>query len=106
MKWLMIMATLALPGCMNIAASLERENTNVLEIREASDCVPIIFGLAYGTATLEGALAEEVPTTESMQPRNKNVTRTYQKISKIRRVQLHDYSFLMFGARCVEVVGE
>lgn len=76
-----------LGGCMNITTSIQPENTAVREIWEASDCVPIILGLAYGTATVEGALAE-------------------QMVTKIRRVQLHDYHFLVAGARCVEVVGE
>ena len=105
MKWLLMATTLLLTGCMNIAASIQPENATVPEIREGSDCVPIIFGFAYGTATLEGALSEEVRTIESVRSNGK-VKSNLQKISKIRRVQLHDYSLLMFGARCVEVVGE
>lgn len=92
-------------GCMNITASLLPEHADVAQLREASDCVPIILGFAYGSATLEGALSEAVQTIESLKP-GANVESTPQKISKIRRVQLHDYQFLMFGARCVEVVGE
>lgn len=88
-----------LSGCINVTASLQPENANVPEIREASDCVPIIFGFSYGTATLVNALAEEVTLINNYQVPK-------QKIQKVRRVQLHDYQFLFFGARCVEVVGE
>lgn len=107
MSTLNVALLLSLPGCMNIAASLQPEDASVQEIRESSDCVPIIFGFAYGRATLEGALSEAVPTIESMQTYSKvKVKPTPQTLSKIRRVQLHDYQVLMFGARCVEVVGE
>ena len=50
----------AFSGCMNIAASLQPEDKAVKEERRASDCIPIIFGFSYGTATVEEALTEEV----------------------------------------------
>lgn len=86
-------------GCMNITASTQREDASVSALREVSDCVPIIFGLAYGTATVETALAQKAQLIE-------NYNAPWQPIAKVRRVQLHDYQFLLFGARCVEVVGE
>jgi hypothetical protein len=109
---LAIMVLLLSAGCMNMAASLQPEDAAVPATREASDCVPIIFGFAYGTATLDEALAEAVLATSEKWTgqQNKNlksaVRPTPQKITKIRRVLLHDYSIFMFGARCVEVVGE
>ena len=110
MPTLILLALLGfLTGCINIAASLERQDMSVAETREASDCVPIIFGLSYGRASLEGALSEEVaPIGSGMvsNPRQKPAIVPRQKITKIRRVQLHDYQFLFFGARCVEVIGE
>jgi len=102
MRWLVILGIVLLPGCMNITARTQPEDTSIQEIREASDCVPIILGFAYGSATLEGALAEDVWTTAGRH--DYNIPK--QKIAKVRRVQLHDYQFLFFGARCVEVVGE
>ena len=112
MSWLLIPVALLLTGCMNIAASLQPEDASVPVVREVSDCVPIILGFSYGTATLEEALAEEVrpinekfKSVESKKPRIQDLS-VPQKITKIRRVLLHDYQFLMFGARCVEVVGE
>ncbi len=92
-------AVLLCAGCMNITASLQPENASVPELREASDCVPIVFGLSYGSATLEGALKHKVQTSEGYDA-------PWKPIVNVRRVQLHDYQFLFFGARCVEVVGE
>lgn len=86
-------------SCMNITASLQPENASVPELREVSDCVPIFLGLSYGSATLEGALKRKVQTSEGYDA-------PWKPIVNVRRVQLHDYQFLFFGARCVEVVGE
>jgi hypothetical protein len=84
---------------MNITASLQPENASVPEIRIASDCVPIILGFAYGRVSVERALVEKAELISDF-------TVPYQTLTKIRRIQLHDHQFLMFGARCVEVVGE
>jgi hypothetical protein len=98
---LSVILLLSLTGCINIAASLQPEDASVPAIRAASECVPILFGLSYGQATVEGALAQHVRPIAS-----RTTTDPAQPISKVRRVQLHDYQILMFGARCVEVVGE
>ena len=109
---LAIMVLLLSAGCMNMAASLQPEDQAVPDVREVSDCVPIIFGFAYGTATLDEALAEKVLSKsekwQSIEKKNQKEKErlTPQYITKIRRVLLHDYSIFMFGARCVEVVGE
>ena len=91
--------TLLTAGCMNITASVQPENTSVPELRESSDCAPIIFGLAYGSASVDVALKTKVQTLAGYDA-------PWQPIVNVRRVQLHDYQFLFFGARCVEVVGE
>jgi len=86
-------------GCMNITASTQPENASVPALRESSDCVPIFFGLSYGTATVDTALKEKVQSIHGYDE-------PWTPIVNVRRVQLHDYQFLFFGARCVEVVGE
>lgn len=91
--------TLLTTGCMNITASMQPENASVPELRESSDCVPIFFGLSYGTATVDAALKKKVQTTAGYDA-------PWKPIVNVRRVQLHDYQFLFFGARCVEIVGE
>ena len=89
-------------GCMNMTASLQPENASVPEIREASDCVPIILGFAYGHVSIDKALKNKADHnyiyTGRLEPA--------RPITNIRRIQIHDYQFLFFGARCVEVVGE
>lgn len=99
MKRLLIVVALTVPGCMNITASLQPENASVPEIREASDCIPIILGFAYGRASVDRALTDKAELISDF-------TAHSQTLTKIRRIQLHDYQFLGFGARCVEVVGE
>lgn len=100
MRWFLLGGPLLLlTGCMNIVASLQPENASVPEIRMASDCVPIIFGFAYGRASVDRALMDKAELIHDF-------TAPTQTLTKIRRIQLHDHQFLMFGARCVEVVGE
>lgn len=93
-------AMLLCAGCMNITARVTPEQTEVPAVRESNDCVPILFGLSYGIATVEKALATKVIRLADAYdgPR--------ARIEKVRSIALHDYQFLFFGARCVEVVGE
>ena len=79
-------------GCINTTLSLQAENERVPERAVASDCIPIILGLSVGQASVEGALVK--------------ATRGFLTPTSIRRVQLHEYMLLGFGARCVEVVGQ
>ena len=93
------MLALLCNGCMNISASLQPENAGVQGLRESSDCMPIIFGFAYGVATVEGAMAEKAPLI-------KNYNEPHAIITRVKSISLHDYTFLFFGARCIEIVGE
>ena len=105
MKWYILVLPVLFTGCINITASLQPENTSVKEVLLASDCVPIILGFGFGNASLEGALAQEGTKGRSIWTLDVEPSQT-QKLTKIRRVQLHDQQFLFFGERCVEVVGE
>lgn len=86
---------LSLSACINITTRLPPEDTTVQALREAEDCVPIIFGLAYGTISAETASLDYFSPTA-----------TPQKIAKVRRVELRDWQFLFFGERCIRVIGE
>lgn len=99
MKWFLVLGLPLLSSRINITASLQPENTTLAGTYVSSDCVPIILGFAYGSASLEGALANESHVVSDYHSIAPNIT-------KIRRVQLHDHVFLGFGARCIEVVGE
>ena len=95
----LIFCSLLFTGCMNITTSLQPENASVLAVSKASDCVPIIFGFAYGRASVEGALASAAEDLHDWQ-------KSAPKITKVRRVDLFELSILMFGTRCVEVIGQ
>ena len=90
-----------LGGCINISTRMQPEDTSVKEAKTGSDCVAIILGFGFGTADVEQAKAKtnepgfgsEIPARNS-------------PIIKVRRVEMVDRMFLIFGERCVEVTGE
>lgn len=99
-------------GCIDISTRLQPEDTAVKASLEGSNCVPIIFGLGFGTASIEEAKADGHTTmsTRSSAPtglQGGGMTQTIRApITKVRRVELTDRQFLFFGSRCVEVTGE
>ena len=97
---------LLLPGCMNTTLSLQPEKDAISGKLEGRDCIPIILGFAYGTATVERARAPGFGMFHEWNALLDSSAEPPRYISTIRRIQLHDYTFLMFGARCVEVLGE
>ena len=91
---------LFLSGCINIGAQLQPEDTSVKVLKAGSDCVPIIFGFGFGTATIERAKVQlEGSSFGDTMPVGAPIT-------KVRRVELVDRMFLNFGERCIEVTGE
>jgi hypothetical protein len=93
--------TLILNGCIDITTRLQPEDTSVKEALYGEDCVPIIMGFGFGTATAEQAMMEAGP--------DKDFSTRYtngQHITKIRRVESNEAAFLFAGHRCVRVVGE
>lgn len=88
-----IVLSFVIAGCINITTRLPPEDTSVQAVREAEDCIPIIFGLGYGTIGAETAL------TDYFSP-------TGEKITKIRRVELREWQFIFLGERCIRVIGE
>jgi hypothetical protein len=90
-----------LDGCIDIATRLQPEDASVNEALYGEDWVPICFGFGFGTATIEKAMADAGPDKDFSTHDVNGV-----HISKVRRVELHDFQVLSFGNRCVEVVGE
>jgi hypothetical protein len=76
------------------------ETNSVQPVYEYSDCVPIIFGLAYGTASFDKAVRDGFPSVWN------SAGAPPPAITKVRSVAVHDYMFLYFGARCIDVTGE
>ncbi|HZH49249.1 MAG TPA: hypothetical protein VFD86_05730 [Nitrospira sp.] len=90
-----------LDGCIDIATRLQPEDASVNEALYGEDCIPTFFGFGFGTATIERAMADVGPDKDFSTHDVNGV-----HISKVRRVELHDFQVLSFGNRCVEVVGE
>lgn len=100
-KPMMLLCALALmTGCINITTRQQPEDTSVKEVLYGEDCALIIFGFGYGTASVEQAMAKGGPDKDFANFKN------HQQITKIRRVELNEAVFLLFGKRCVRVVGE
>ena len=100
MQWILVFGLFLLTGCINITASLQPEQADVRALRMGSDCAPIILGFGFGRVSLDGALNDaDAFTLDTFRG-------SPQKITKVRRVQLHDHLLLGFGARCIEVIGE
>lgn len=104
---------LTLSGCINISADLQPRDLQVKPLLQGSDCVPIIFGIGIGTATVDAALAggrdgvaEERERRLAREQRRARQAVPPIRIAKVQRLQLTDYGFLGFGARCLEVTGE
>ncbi len=97
----LIALSLTIAGCINITTRLPPEDISVKAVVEAQDCAPIIFSLAYGTISVENALAGEVTKVGDY-----SASIEGKKITRIRRVELHDWQFLFFGERCIRVIGE
>ncbi|BCA52947.1 hypothetical protein W02_00870 [Nitrospira sp. KM1] len=89
-----------LPGCIWISTEFPPINPEVKKLREVSDCVPIIFGFGFGTASYEEAM-KKPSAAIGHQPGTNSL-----KLTKVRGYGTGDYQFLMFGAKCVEVTGE
>lgn len=98
---LALLGILLLTGCQNVTMNVTPPNLySGQAIREASDCVPMAFGLSFGEASVESALKQRVIKIGEPYDAHR------EPIMKLHSIALHDYVFLMFGARCVEVTGE
>lgn len=100
---LALIALLTLTGCINITTQTQPSNPTVKPILEGSDCVPIIFGLGAGTASIEKAMMNGTSQPFAAFTNAKPVV---TPIRTVHRVQSTEAMFLFFGERCVEVTGE
>ncbi len=86
-------------GCINSTTrQTPEEDTSVRELLQGRDCVVSIFGLGFRTPSVERAKLEGYPI--------KDPDGSSSSISKIRRIEFTDDSFLLGSNHCVEVVGE
>lgn len=98
---LILVSLLLLTGCQNVAVNLTPPNFySGKPVRTVSDCVPMALGVSVGDASAEEALKKS-----ALKP-GEPYDYPQARVTKIHSIVLHDYIFLMFGARCVEVTGE
>ncbi|MFO0773694.1 MAG: hypothetical protein U0172_03400 [Nitrospiraceae bacterium] len=94
---------IATSGCINLTTSITPPAGPPLpeaERIENSDCVPIILGIGIGESSVAGAMRGERERIDD----DGRVHRP-ASIRTVHEIRIHDYQFMMFGARCVEVVG-
>ena len=86
-------------GCMNSTTrQTPEEDTSVRELLRGSDCAVSIFGIGFRTPSVERAKLEGYPIQDP--------DGSSSSISKIRRIEVADDSFLLGSKHCVAVVGE
>ena len=93
-----LVLVLLMAGCINVSTRLQPEDSSVNEVLRGNDCVPIVLGIGFGTASIDKAMADAHPIED---PR-----RSVTRITKVRRVTLTDYVIVFVADRCIEVVGE
>jgi len=86
-------------GCINSTTRpTPEEDTSVRELLQGSDCVVSIFGIGSRTPSVERAKLDGHPIKDPNGPSS--------SISKIRRIEVADDSFLLGSKHCIAVVGE
>ncbi|HKT34756.1 MAG TPA: hypothetical protein VJR03_07975 [Nitrospira sp.] len=85
-------------GCIDVSTRLQPEDSSVNEILRGTDCVPIVLGMGFGTASIDKAMADAHPIGNRGGP--------VIRITKVRRVTWTDSVILFVADRCIEVVGE
>ena len=86
-------------GCINSTTrQTPEEDTSVRELLRGSDCAVSIFGIGFRAPSVERAKLDGHPIKDPGGPSS--------SISKIRRIEFTDDSFLLGSNHCVGVVGE
>ncbi|HEX6531414.1 MAG TPA: hypothetical protein VF019_02220 [Nitrospira sp.] len=98
MVTIIVVLILVTGGCINVSTRLQPEDLSVKEVLRGTDCVPIVLGIGFGTASIDKAMVDAYPLGDPRGP----VTR----MTKVRRVTMTDYFIVFVADRCVEVVGE
>jgi hypothetical protein len=85
-------------GCINVSTRLQPEDSSVKEVLRGTDCVPIVLGIGFGTASIDKAMVDAHPVGDPRGP--------VSRMTKVRRVTLTDYVIVFLADRCIEAVGE
>ena len=96
---LLIVLILLTSGCIHSTTRhTPEEDTSVRELLQGSDCAVSIFGIGFRTPSVERAKLDGHPIKDPDGPSS--------SISKIRRIEFTDHSFLLGSNHCVGVVVE
>jgi len=101
-----ILCTLLLSGCINIATELQPSNLDVKDVLMGEDCTPIVLGLGLGTNRIEYALKDGRSYGDLGDFRTRVKLNGRTTITRIRTIQLTEFYVLLVGSRCVQVIGE
>ena len=103
-RWIVGALALSLAGCYHITIETQPRNPAVKPMLAGGDCVPLIFGIGFGTATAEQAMRNEVYVAHAgFGPPMKEL---HTPIRKVHAIQYTDQYYFVVGSRCVEVLGE
>lgn len=97
-----IVLAMMLSSCINISLRVTPDKPEVPTPLEGRDCVPVVFGIGIGTATVEGAQNNTRPTLNAPD----YFYGVAYRIRTVRHIQLSEYQILFFGMKCVEVSGQ
>ena len=97
-----ILAASVLTGCVSITTDLQPVNADVQPALVGEDCSPIVLGFGFGHNTVATAQRDSIRRAEKFEGFQQIST----PITKIRVVRYVENTLVMFGTRCLEVVGE
>ena len=104
MKLISFLILLCLTGCVNMTQRPHVDDLTARDSHYGEDCIPMLLGVGIGTATVEHAMASAY--VRKSLDYYQVYQRRFEPIDHIRPVEISDYQFLGFGARCIEVTGE
>lgn len=99
-----VIAVLMLTGCYSVKLQTQPANEAVKAVLKGEDCVQIVLGLAFGTATYDRAMTRGV-RLDGVQGAT-YTRRGLEQIRSVRTVALSDSYALLAGERCIEIEGD
>ena len=100
----LLLAAFALSGCINIETQLQPINADIKALANGKDCSLIFAGLGYGVNSVEQAMKNGLSGMSDRATYSQPALR--MPITKIRSLSMTEMNVLIFGERCVKVVGE
>lgn len=100
-----LLLSVSMAGCLNLTTKIQSDDLTVKNDLYGTDCVPLVFGLGWGTVDIERA--KQDGRTRFMDWDERQLHRGATPISKVRSVEITHQQYLnIFGLHCIEVHGE